>query len=528
MNNIKHPDVVMVYQDRESVEPALQQIMDLALKFKAYKYDPNTLHQIAEMKPKVLLLASSNVKNTIRYYINYLEEYEQKIAPHSAILLINNRETFRAYLACENGLFDNYVIINPLNEPYRLKLVLLQELKLIESYKNNSLAQLISDGEDELASCIEHGVALKKSFTEDVSQCKRDILSVTNEALDNKDAKAVLQSLIGLSVGEINENVSSSIQKIVDQLVKLKKNNQTIKQVIEKQETSKNKKIIRFNTELLTKDEEKEYSNSSRYKVLIAEPSDLFTRVIEEIFAETVFIYALVNDGQAALDKIKSFKPDVVLLAYDLPTINGLEITKIIRNEGNKVPVIAYAHDRDKQVIKRWIPLGLSGYLIKPSKKSAILNSVAKAVENPIEIIFHHKAADKDDIQWIPEYSVGNKELDEQHKVLFVMINDFFHQDNKQGAISLFQNLSSYIDLHFEAEENLLKQINYPDTEGHIKKHGELREKFHLLHGKLDDFDIDVHHKIAMFLYNWLAQHILKADMEYKSYALSIEESSFK
>ena len=253
----------------------------------------------------------------------------------------------------------------------------------------------------------------------------------------------------------------------------------------------------------------------------------MFTRVIEGIFADTVFIWALVNDGQAALEKIESFKPDVVLLAYDLPNINGVEITRTLREAGNKVPVIAYAHDQDKLEVKRWIPLGLSGYLIKPSKKSAILNSVTKAVKNPIEVISHNKVADKVAIVWIEEYSIGNEEIDEQHKVLFAMINDFFHQDNKEAAILLFQSLSSYIDLHFEAEENLLRQINYPDTEEHIKKHGELREKFHLLRGKLDDYDIDVHHKIAMFLYNWLAKHILKADMEYKSYALSIEESSF-
>jgi len=528
MNSIKlpnHPDVVMIYQDRDSVEPAIQQILELELEFKAYKFNQNNLHGIAAMKPKVLLLASSNVKNTIQFYIDYLEDYEQKIAPHSAILLINNRETARAYLACENGLFDNYVIINPLNEPQRLKLVLLQELQLIENHKNNSLEQLVSDGEDELASCIEHGLTLKKSFTQEVSKCEKSILSATNEALGNKGTKEVLQSLLGLSLEQMNETVSSSIQNIVDQLEQLKINNQSIKQGIEKQNTPKKKTLMGVNTALLTGDDE--HKKSTRYKVLIAEPSDLFTRVIEEIFAETVFIYALVNDGQATLDKIRTFKPDVILLAYDLPTLNGIEITQAIRAEGNKVPVIAYTQQRDKSVIKQWIPLGLNGYLIKPSKKSAILHSVAKAIKDPVEIIYHHKTAGHDDIEWIPEYSVGNKDLDEQHKVLFSMINDFFHQDNKQAATSLFQNLASYIDLHFDSEECLLRQINYPDTEEHIKQHGELRDKFQLLEAKLDNYDMDVHHKIALFLYNWLAKHILKADMEYKSYALSIEEPSF-
>jgi hemerythrin-like metal-binding protein len=522
------PDVVMIYQDRDDVEAAIQQIMELELKFSAYQYNPEKLHIIAETKPKILLLSSNNVKNTIQLYINYLEKYEQKIAPHNAVLLINNRETYRAYLACENGLFDNYVIINPLNEPYRLKLVLLQELHLIESHKNDGLEKLISEGEDELASCIEHGVILKKSFIQEVNNSKTEILSASNAALDSVEARLVLQNLVGLSLEGVNENISAGIQGILDQLITLKLNSQALKQGVETCITPKKKTVVGMNTKLLTSDDIKlNPTGTVSYKVLIAEPSNLFTRVIAEIFSETAFKYLLVNDGQAALTQINTFKPDVVLLAYDLPRINGFEITKTIRDQGNKVPIIAYAHQKDKMEIKRWIPLGLSGYLIKPSKKSAILKNIEKAVKHPIEIIPHHNNANSTDIQWVEEYSVGNSDIDEQHKELFSMINDFFKQDSKAKAIMLFQNLSAYIDLHFATEEDLLRQINYPDTEEHIKKHDELRAKFHLLQDKLDDYHTDVHHKIAMFLYNWLAQHILKSDMEYRSYALSIEEPSF-
>ncbi|TWX46552.1 hemerythrin domain-containing protein [Colwellia hornerae] len=489
INLQNHPDVIMIYQDKEDVTLALQQILALDIKFKAYKYDPKNINKIAEMKPKVLLLSSNNVKNTIQYYINFLEEYKQNIAAHSAILLINNRETSRAYLACENGLFDNYVIINPLNEPYRLKLILLQELQLIESHKHTSLEQLVSAGEDELASCIEHGVALKKSFLHEIKKCEAGILLAADKAVDNKDAKKVLQNLIGFTLEEMNENVSGNIENIIEQLIDLKTNKDVIKHGVDKFHNPKNKTIVGVNPELLTADDEKGATRkTARYKVLIAEPSNLFTRVIEEIFSETVFKYLLVNDGQVALSKITTFKPDVILLAYDLPTINGLDITKSIREEGNNVPVIAYIHHRDKAVIKSWVPLGLSGYLIKPSKKSMILKSVTEAVQNPIEVIPHNKAASRSEIAWVAEYSVGNKEIDEQHKVLFTIINDFFQQESKQAAIMTFKNLSSYIDLHFETEENLLRQINYPDTEDHIKKHAELRNKFHLLEEKLTDY----------------------------------------
>jgi hemerythrin-like metal-binding protein len=525
--NTNQPEVILIYQDRDSVEPAIAQIKDLKLKFTAYKFHQKKLHEIAEQKPKILLLSSNDVKKTIQLYINYLEEYEQNIAPHSAILLINNRESAHAYLACENGLFDNYVIINPFNEPYRLKLVLLRELKLIENNQNDSLDKLISEGEDEFASCIEHGIALKNAFMQEVNKCESSLISTVHEVIDNNDVKAILENLINVSLNEMNGNISKTTQSIIDQLITLRKNNESIKQNIESAHVPKKKTVVGVNKNLLTSEGNEEKNPTLSYKVLIAEPSDLFSRVINEMFAETVFEYMLVNNGESALAQITEFNPDVILMAYDLPKLNGIEVTKSIREAGNKTPIIAYTHINDKKMIKRWIPLGLSSYIIKPSKKSVILKSITKALKEPTETIYHQTKADKDCIQWKPEYLIGNKEIDEQHKVLFTMINDFFLQDSKQTAISTFQNLASYIDLHFEAEENLLRQINYPKTVEHIKKHDELREKFQLLQQKLENYSSDLHQRISTFLYNWLASHILKSDMDYKSYALSIEEESF-
>jgi hemerythrin-like metal-binding protein len=524
--NTNHPDVILIYQDHDSVKPAIEQIKDLKLKLKAYPLNQKTLHSIVKQKPKILLFSSNDVKKTIQYYINYLEEYEQKIAPHCAILLINNRESSSAYLACENGLFDNYIIINPFNEPHRLKLVLLKELQLIDDYQNHKLEKLISESEDEFTSCIEHGVALKNAFMHEVKQCESNLLSTVNKVIDDTEVKTVLENIISTSLEEMNGNISKTTQSIIDQLITLQKHNQLIKQNIEVTRAPKQKTAIGVNTKLLTSEDEGQNPTLS-YKVLIAEPSDLFSRVIDAMFAETVFKYLLVHDGQTALAQIAAFDPDVILMAYDLPKLNGIEVTKALREKGNKTPIIAYTHLSDKDKLKNWIPLGISDHIVKPSKKSIILKSITQALEVPVETLHHNKDLNKECIQWIPEYSVGNREMDEQHKILFDMINEFFHQDNKQTVIATFQNLSSYIDLHFEAEENLLRQINYPNTAEHIKKHGELRDKFHLLQQSLENYNITTHHKISTFLYSWLSSHILKSDMDYKTYALSIEEESF-
>jgi hemerythrin-like metal-binding protein len=465
-------DVVMIYQDYDTVELAIQQIMELELKFKAYKYESNNIKKILELNPKVLLLSSNNLKRTIKLYIDYLEGYEKKIAPHSTILLINNRETFSAYSVCESDLFDDYVIINSAKEPYRLKLSLSKQLKIFKEQQNHILEELISNSEKQLTSCIEH--------------CET-----------------------------INTNTSAKIQNILNEL---QLNNNLIKEDINYKRILKNKNTLNDITEQPT--EKNVINKEPVYKILIAEPSNLFGRVIEEMFLETNFEYVLVNDGEEALLYIEKFKPDVALIAYDLPTLNGIELTKNIRNKGNNLPIIAYTHSRDKNIINNWIPLGLNDYILKPSTKNIILNNVINAIKKPIEVIPHNNNSINSEIKWIEEFSVGNENMDNQHKVLFSIINDFFREEGEESSIKIFNNLRSYMESHFEAEEKLMKEINYNDIIEHTKQHDEIRKQFFILSKKLEKYNIDIYHKIAFFLYKWLSNHILRSDMEYKSYAL--------
>ena len=55
--NTKHPEIILIYQERDSVEVAIEQIRNLKLKFAAYKFHQKTLHEITQKKPKLLLLS---------------------------------------------------------------------------------------------------------------------------------------------------------------------------------------------------------------------------------------------------------------------------------------------------------------------------------------------------------------------------------------------------------------------------------------------------------------------------------------
>jgi len=103
--------------------------------------------------------------------------------------------------------------------------------------------------------------------------------------------------------------------------------------------------------------------------------------------------------------------------------------------------------------------------------------------------------------------------------MLFSLINDFFNE-GQESQQEIFNKLAQYIEVHFHEEEALLADIDYPNIKDHIDKHQALTNKFEAIKQRLNENNHGDHHKIAMFLYNWLSKHILQEDIDYKAFAL--------
>lgn len=79
-------------------------------------------------------------------------------------------------------------------------------------------------------------------------------------------------------------------------------------------------------------------------------------------------------------------------------------------------------------------------------------------------------------LQWTSTLSVGVPELDEQHQELFRRIDRLLdavlHHDRTE-AERLLAWLRGYVKDHFAAEERLMVESEYPDTERHVQEHRE-------------------------------------------------------
>ena len=125
-------------------------------------------------------------------------------------------------------------------------------------------------------------------------------------------------------------------------------------------------------------------------------------------------------------------------------------------------------------------------------------------------------------INWNETYSVGNTEMDNQHKKLIDIINELFDsfKEGKAEAIlsEILDKTIDYANYHLDSEEKLLYKFNYPQKEEHEKFHNEFREKTKELKEMISSKSEDIHYNLLNYLKDWWLNHILVEDMKYSKF----------
>ncbi|HEY9197687.1 MAG TPA: response regulator, partial [Mucilaginibacter sp.] len=115
------------------------------------------------------------------------------------------------------------------------------------------------------------------------------------------------------------------------------------------------------------------------FHMLVAEDNLINQKLIVRVLNKLGYQPDLANDGSEALDKMRQNQYDLILMDIQMPNIDGLEATRIIRRTYGKRPVImaltANALTEDKESCYK---AGMDGYMSKPINIEALLKSLAE------------------------------------------------------------------------------------------------------------------------------------------------------
>jgi two-component system response regulator NreC len=87
------------------------------------------------------------------------------------------------------------------------------------------------------------------------------------------------------------------------------------------------------------------------------------------------------ENGREAVVKVEKLKPDVVLMDIAMPMLNGIEATRQIRKVCPQTKVIILSMHSHDRYISELFSLGASGYLLKSSTGTDIINAIHTALK---------------------------------------------------------------------------------------------------------------------------------------------------
>ncbi len=113
-------------------------------------------------------------------------------------------------------------------------------------------------------------------------------------------------------------------------------------------------------------------------RVVIADDHGLVRRGTREILegAESIQVVGEAADGREAVDAVTQLQPDVALLDIGMPILNGVEAAAIIHERLPDVRILMLTVHGDLEYLWQAIRAGASGYLLKDTTDSALVEAV--------------------------------------------------------------------------------------------------------------------------------------------------------
>jgi len=110
-------------------------------------------------------------------------------------------------------------------------------------------------------------------------------------------------------------------------------------------------------------------------RILVVEDEPSIREVVSLYLRRAGYQVTVVEDGQAALATLASGLPDLVVLDLMLPGVDGLEITRWLRERGD-TPIIMVTARREERDRIAGLEMGADDYVVKPFSPQELVSRV--------------------------------------------------------------------------------------------------------------------------------------------------------
>jgi len=114
-------------------------------------------------------------------------------------------------------------------------------------------------------------------------------------------------------------------------------------------------------------------------RILIADDHDVVRRGVRDVLESQAGweVVAEASDGQQAVEMALREKPDVAVLDVSLPLLNGIGVTRQLRQALPRTEILLFTMHDDDETVSGGLAAGARGYILKSDSDQQLINAVS-------------------------------------------------------------------------------------------------------------------------------------------------------
>ena len=335
-------------------------------------------------EPQVLVLAFRTLEESERYYLGlYRLGTRIHAIPHRTVILCNRESLARVASLCRKEYFDDYVLFWPsVTDPFRLNMSIYQALRRSSERENGGpssaefavQARRIAELEGTLQSNLKSGGTQIANISQTLKDAEegvgealdafsrlcvdgenRDVLEIRNRNLFEAQLARLKQEEIGVRMSRLAESIRPAEEWMG-----------AFSNSIAPQLHSARKLVA--------------MAAKVRPKVLFIDDDEFQHRLLQRLLGESELDLHCAASATDALKMLRTLRPDLILMDFNLPQSSGVELTRQIKSAPmfSSVPVIMVTGSSAKKVVMDSLNAGASDFVLKPFDKDRLLTRIDK------------------------------------------------------------------------------------------------------------------------------------------------------
>lgn len=176
-----------------------------------------------------------------------------------------------------------------------------------------------------------------------------------------------------------------------------------------------------------------------KYKLIVADDEDKVCKLICNVIDWDVLDVEIVdtaNTGYEAYDKIRKYRPDIVLTDIKMPGLDGIELIEKVKNDGIETSFVIISGFRQFEYAKSAFKFDVCDYILKPIDEKELYNTIKRVIgkiEQQSKIIYVHDSL-KHELK-LARQEAFNRLITNPYEINENILNEFYKNNFDAGVL---------------------------------------------------------------------------------------------